>query len=570
MNLLEVENLSIEFAQQDSSLRVVNNLSFNVPKNTIVGIVGESGSGKTVTALSILKLLDSSARLISGQIIWQGEYNKVDLAALDEHLIRPYRGAKISMIFQEPLTALNPVLSCGFQASEGLMAHQYGTKAKIKLRVLECFKKVGLDDPNRIYESFPFELSGGQLQRVLIAMAISCEPQLIIADEPTTALDVSLQKHVIDLLLKLKEELKLSILFISHDLGLIKDFCDQVLIMNQGQIVERGATKDIFNTPKHPYTKALIHCRPPINYKVNRLLTLADYDASSTESDIHPSIWKLSSEEVDIKLKGLEVQPAFITVSNLNVHYNKSHNFTSQAKKVHKAVNQVNFNIREGEILGLVGESGSGKSTIGKAILNLVKTHSGSIKYKTIELINLSNKQWRPLRRDLQIIFQDPYSSLNPNQVVGNALIEPMNVHGLHDNQKQRNDYAIHLLEIVGLNASHFNRYPHQFSGGQRQRICIARALSLQPKFIVCDEPVSALDVSIQAQILNLLKDLRDKFSLSYLFISHDLSVVNFMADRIAVMKNGEIVEQGTCDQIIHHPKSDYTKSLLASAPSAF
>jgi peptide/nickel transport system ATP-binding protein len=568
MNLLEVKNLSIHFPINGTSSAAVKDISFNIPQNSIVGIVGESGSGKTVTALSILKLLDSNARCTTGQINWNENSQTVDLLKLNEDQIRRYRGAKIAMIFQEPMSALNPILTCGFQASEGLIAHGFTSKLNIKNRILECFLKVGLNEPERIYRSYPFELSGGQLQRVLIAMAISCNPQLIIADEATTALDVTLQKHVLDLLKNLKVEFNLTVLFISHDLGLVKDFCDEVIVMNRGQIVESGITQNIFNQPKHSYTRGLINCRPPLHFKVRRLYTLSDFSEEKIKLPTPDAYLKLSPVEVNDRLNSIETSEELLTVRNLEVHYKKSNSFFSSKKQLIKAVNQVNFKIRKGETLGLVGESGSGKSTIGKAILNLVKAQSGSIKYKNRELTELNKYEWKPLRKDLQIVFQDPYSALNPRQTIGDALTEPMHVHKLHGNGKQKKEYAVHLLETVGLSDSHLGRYPHQFSGGQRQRVCIARALSLQPKFIVCDEPVSALDVSIQAQILNLLMELKEKFSLSYLFITHDLSVVNFIADRVAVMKNGEIVEMGNCEEIIQNPKSDYTKSLIQSIPT--
>jgi peptide/nickel transport system ATP-binding protein len=567
MKLLEVQNLCVEYKQQKSVTRVVDGLNFVVEKNSILGIAGESGSGKTVSALSILKLLDRNAKYASGKILWHENDQQVDLLALAEDQIRIYRGAKISFIFQEPMSALNPLLKCGFQASEGLLAHHFGSGIQIRQRVLECFHRVGLEDTERIYNSYPFQLSGGQLQRVLIAMAISCNPQLIIADEPTTALDVTLQKHIIDLLKQLKEELKLSILFISHDLGLIKDFCDQTVIMHRGRIVEAGDTMEVFKTPKEMYTSGLISCRPPLNHKVKRLNTLSDFYTADSSFNQDTDSMRISQSDIDKKLKALEAQQDFLTIKNLNVHYQNTHGFFQRTRKVHKAVNNVNFSIKKGETLGLVGESGSGKSTTGKAILNLIKADSGSIKYNNTELTELHKEDWRPFRKDLQIIFQDPYSSLNPKQTIGNALIEPMVVHKIQQNYNQRKTLAIQLLETVGLSADHFDRYPHQFSGGQRQRICIARALSVQPKFIICDEPVSALDVSIQAQILNLLQDLKDQYALSYLFISHDLSVVNFIADRIAVMKNGEIIEIGNCEDIILRPKSEYTKSLLASVP---
>ncbi len=568
MNLLEVQNLSIDFVNHKKSTRVANNLNFNIPENTIVGVAGESGSGKTVTALSILRLLDVNAKVSSGKILWNEGKHWVNLLELPEDQMRSYRGAKISMIFQEPMSALNPILTCGFQASESLIAHRYGSKSEVKQKVIECFKKVGLEDAERIYRSYPFELSGGQLQRVLIASAISCNPQLIIADEPTTALDVTIQKQVIELLKALKDTLNLSILFISHDLGLIKEFCDEVIIMNRGEIVEYGKTEEIFNAPQHPYTQGLIHCRPPLNFKVKRLLTLSDFNELKKEQFAERTDLRMNPKEVDQSLRLLDSQSEILRVDNLNVQYSRSHGIFNRNKTNFKAVNHVNFKVRKGETLGLVGESGSGKSTIGKAILNLVKVNSGSIKYEDIELTALQDKEWRPLRKDLQIVFQDPYSALNPKQIAGEALVEPMRIHNILNNDKQRKEFAIQLLETVGLSVEHFGRYPHQFSGGQRQRICIARALSLKPKFIVCDEPVSALDVSIQAQILNLLQELKEKFSLSYLFISHDLSVINFISDRILVLKNGEIVEEGSCEEIIHRPKTDYTKSLLAAVPS--
>lgn len=568
MNLLEVQNLSIDFIDHKNSTRVANNLNFNIPENTIVGVAGESGSGKTVTALSILRLLDVNAKVSTGKILWNEGQHWINLLELPEDQMRSYRGAKISMIFQEPMSALNPILSCGFQASESLIAHRFGSKSEVKQHVIECFKKVGLEDAERIYRSYPFELSGGQLQRVLIASAISCNPQLIIADEPTTALDVTIQKQVIELLKTLKDTLNLSILFISHDLGLIKEFCNEVIIMNRGEIVEYGKTEEIFNAPQHPYTQGLIHCRPPLNFKVKRLLTLSDFNELKKEQFAERTDLRMNPQEVDQYLRLLDSQTEILRVDNLNVQYSRSHGIFNRNKTNYKAVNHVNFKVRKGETLGLVGESGSGKSTIGKAILNLVKVNSGSIKYEDVELTSLQDKEWRPLRKDLQIVFQDPYSALNPKQIAGESLVEPMRIHNILNNDKQRKEFAIQLLETVGLSAEHFGRYPHQFSGGQRQRICIARALSLKPKFIVCDEPVSALDVSIQAQILNLLQELKEKFSLSYLFISHDLSVINFISDRILVLKNGEIVEEGSCEEIIHRPKTDYTKSLLAAVPS--
>jgi peptide/nickel transport system ATP-binding protein len=563
MKILDIQNLDIAFKNEGSINKVVNQLNFGIEENSIVGLAGESGSGKSVTALSIIRLLDPNSTLTSGRIIWSANGLKTDLQKVSEKEIRSYRGAKISMIFQEPMSALNPVLTCGFQTSEALLAHQYGNNEKIKKRVLESYELAGLTDIERIYKSYPFELSGGQLQRVLIAMAISCNPQLIIADEPTTALDVNLQKHVIDLLKYLKQKLNLSILFISHDLSLIRDFCDSVVIMNQGNMVESGITQQIFNQPAHWYTKGLLSCRPPLKVKLNRLPTLADYVNSSENSTLsQSSTTKIPNVDNKNEIQG---QP-LISVTNLNVAYATRSGFFN-SKPDYKVVHNVNIKINKGEVLGLVGASGSGKSTIGRSLLNLIPRQSGKIYFEQTDLSNLKNSQWRKYRKKMQIIFQDPYSSLNPRQSVGKALMEPMEVHELYENKNSRKEHAIFLLETVGLLADHFYRYPHQFSGGQRQRICIARALTMDPEFIVCDEPVSALDVSIQAQILNLLKDLKERLKLSYLFISHDLSVVHFISDRIAVIKAGEIIEEGNSEDIINNPKTEYTKSLIAAVP---
>jgi peptide/nickel transport system ATP-binding protein len=398
-------------------------------------------------------------------------------------------------------------------------------------------------------------------------MAISCNPQLIIADEPTTALDVSKQKHIIELLKKLKTDLQLSILFISHDLGIIKYLCDNVVIMNRGCIVESGLVSDIFERPSEPYTKALLSCRPPLKYKVDRLKTINDYiDSTEAEKPI-------KTETIHRPINEPQFNPNYsgdilLSIKDLEVTYKIQNDFFGKPKFVHKAVNRINLNIKQGETMGLVGESGSGKTSIGKAILNLIRIDSGSIIYNHKELTTLSKRDWQKLRKEIQVVFQDPYSSLNPKQIIGEAILEPMEVHNLHETKSKRLEYCHYLLNTVGLDSNYFTRFPHQLSGGQRQRICIARALSLNPKFIICDEPVSALDVSIQAQILNLLKDLKHKFFLSYLFISHDLSVVHFISDRIAVMKNGVIIEQGSCHDIINNPKTEYTKNLIDSIPS--
>lgn len=567
MNLLEVKDVTLGFNNASGYSKILDSIGFEIPENTILGIVGESGSGKTLTALSILKLLDRTAIFSSGEILYQENGQITDLAKLNEREIQAFRGRKIGMVFQEPMSSLNPLLTCGFQVSEGLRAHKMGNSTEIRERVMHCFDLVGLKDLERIYKSYPFQLSGGQLQRVLIALAISCSPNLIIADEPTTALDVSLQKHIIELLKKLNSELRISILFISHDLNVIKKLCKEVLVMYKGQIIERGSVDSVFSNPQQDYTKALIKARPPLNKKLNRLLTkesIGDYALTNVPNSIFSAI---SQEQIDRDLTNLYSQNKLVQLEHVHVKYPIRAGFLGYNKQEFHAVKDVNFTILEGEVLGLVGESGSGKSSVGKAILNLAPVSEGIIKYRSRQINNLNKQQWKLLRKDMQLIFQDPYSALDPKQSIGEAILEPILVHNLFPNRRIAIERVHELLTKVGLKEDQFNRYPHQFSGGQRQRICIARALALEPKFLVCDEPVSALDVSVQAQILNLLKDLRDEFKISMLFITHDMSVVRFIADRIAVMNSGMIVEYGTCEQVINNPRHEYTQELIEAIP---
>jgi len=567
VNLLEVKNLSLGFNNLGGFSKVLDSIDFEIPENSILGIVGESGSGKTLTALSILKLLDSKAEQCSGEILFQEDGQITDLARLSEKQIRTFRGRKIGMVFQEPMSSLNPLLSCGFQVSEGLLAHKMGNSKEIKDRVMHCFDLVGLKDLDRIYKSYPFQLSGGQLQRVLIALAISCSPKLIIADEPTTALDVSLQQHIIDLLKKLNYDLNISILFISHDLNVIKKLCNDVLVMYKGQIVERGPVNSVFNSPIQDYTKALLSARPPLNKKLNRLLTKEYIEKNLIYNKDEAAFSVLTNEQIKVDLEKLLKQDPLIQLEHVHIKYPLKSGLFGLKKQFVHAVKDVNLTILEGEVLGLVGESGSGKSSVGKAILNLAPVSEGIITYRKRKLNKLDSNQWKLLRKDMQLIFQDPYSALDPKQSIGEAILEPILVHQLFSNKKTARERVYELLLKVGLKEDQYNRYPHQFSGGQRQRICIARALALEPKFLVCDEPVSALDVSVQAQILNLLKDLRDEFKLSMLFITHDMSVVRFLADRIAVMHEGSMVEYGNCEQIINDPQHEYTKQLIEAIP---
>lgn len=579
--LLQIKNLQTYFHSKEGIVKAVDGIDFYLNKGETIGIVGESGSGKSVSALSIMRLVGAPGKIENGCIeYWENDEESVDLLKISSEEIRKIRGKEIAMIFQEPMTSLNPVFKCGKQITEALQLHLNLNSKEAKSKTLDLFQKVKLPDPERIFNAYPHQLSGGQKQRVMIAMALSCNPSILIADEPTTALDVTVQKAILELLNELKTEFQTSILFISHDLGVIAEIADRVLVMLKGKIIEQGTLEEIFKNPKHPYTKSLLACRPPLKFKTKRLPVASDFleisnsDAGTLEikekekslDDVYTNLI-ISKESQIARNEELQAKEAFIEVCNLQTWFPGKSNFFGKSIDYIKAVNDVSFKVYPGETLGLVGESGCGKTTLGRSILKLQAAKSGQVFYKNEELTNLSANQMRPFRKDLQIIFQDPYSSLNPRTMVGSAILEPMLYHGLVKNKQEGREKVLELLATVGLEADHFYRYPHEFSGGQRQRICIARALAVEPKFIICDECVSSLDVSIQAQILNLLLDLREQFQLTYIFISHDLSVVKFMSDRMLVMNNGKIEEIGTSEKIYEAPESDYTKSLIAAVP---
>ncbi|MEP1489861.1 MAG: ABC transporter ATP-binding protein [Algibacter sp.] len=551
--ILNIENLSISFGDNT----VIHNMSYHLNKNEILGIVGESGSGKSVSSLAILGLLPKKiSKINSGNI----SYNHDDLTQLSPKLFQKIRGNKIAMIFQEPMSSLNPSMTCGKQVEEILKQHTNFSKSEIKETVLSLFNQVKLPDPNRVYKAYPHEISGGQKQRVMIAMAIACKPDILIADEPTTALDVTVQKDIVSLLKELQSDTKMSIIFITHDLALISEIANRVLVMYKGHIVEEGDVSKIFKSPQHNYTKALINSRPSLSTRLKVLPTIQDYLEQTISEDI------ITSEQRKIKHEKLYSKPPFLEVINVEKEYiSKSGWFTKPES--FKAVNDVSFKLYEGETLGLVGESGCGKSTLGNAILQLDKATSGQILYNGQDITKLSKYDIRKLRKDIQIIFQDPYSSLNPRTPVGQAIMEPMIVHHLYNTDAERKEKVIDILNRVGLSEDYFNRYPHEFSGGQRQRIGIARTIALQPKLIVCDESVSALDISVQAQVLNLLNELKETFEFTYIFISHDLAVVKYMSDQLLVMSKGKIEELDDADVIYNHPKKEYTKKLIEAIP---
>jgi peptide/nickel transport system ATP-binding protein len=544
-----------------------------VEKGKILGIVGESGSGKSVTSLSIMRLIASpQGNISSGQVILSlPDGSTTDLLSLPEKEMRRFRGKEVSMIFQEPMTSLNPVYKCGRQVAEAIMLHQHVSKQKAKEITLQWFAEVLLPDPAKAYNSYPHELSGGQKQRVMIAMAMSCRPSVLIADEPTTALDVTVQKSILELMKRLQQRFGMSIIFITHDLGVIAEIADTVLVMYHGKIVEQGVAGEVFRNPKHPYTKGLLACRPPLDRRLKTLLTVGDFLKSSNAEDsgntVLPKEELITAEERAVNHKKLYSEKPLLQVKNLRKHFKIRGGLFAKNDQYFKAVDDVSFDVYPGETLGLVGESGCGKTTLGRAILRLSEPDGGSIIFRGTEITTLGNKELRALRKDIQLIFQDPYSSLNPRISIGSAIYEPMEVHRLYGSAKARRNKTIELLERVGLNETHYNRYPHEFSGGQRQRVCIARALAVDPKFIICDESVSALDVSVQAQVLNLLNELKKNFGFTYIFISHDLSVVRFMADRMMVMKDGKIVEMADADAICSNPQTDYTRKLISAIP---
>ena len=576
--LLEFKNLVTEFHTEGTTVKAVNNISFTLNKGETVGIVGESGSGKSVTSLSAMRLIPSPPGIISGgSIIFHTKNGeKVDLLKISEEKMREHRGNDLAMIFQEPMTSLNPVFTCGDQVLEAIMLHQKLKKDAAKKLTIELFKKVQLPDPERIYNTYPHQISGGQKQRVMIAMAMSCEPSVLIADEPTTALDVTVQKTILLLMQELQREQDMGILFITHDLGVIAELADKVVVMYKGNIVEQGNVWEIFTNPKHPYTKGLLACRPPLEKRYTFLPTVGDFmktDSSGVIVDNNISVEEftkdlvVSDSEREKKQKELFLKKPVLQLKNLKTYFPIRNGFFGGISSHVKAVNNVSFDVYPGETLGLVGESGCGKTTIGRTILRLEEPTEGEMIYKNKDIAKMDADELRAFRKEVQIIFQDPYSSLNPRMTIGNAIMEPMQVHKILNSDEERKERVKELLTKVSLDPAHFYRYPHEFSGGQRQRIGIARALAVNPKFIICDESVSALDVSVQAQVLNLLNDLKKEFELTYIFISHDLSVVKYMSDRMVVMQEGEIEEMGDADQIYNSPKTEYTKRLIDAIP---
>jgi peptide/nickel transport system ATP-binding protein len=575
--LLEIKNLVTEFRTEDETVKAVNNISFTLSRGETVGIVGESGSGKSVTSLSVMRLIPNPpGRITGGEIIYHSKSGPIDIVKLSEKEMRTLRGNEIAMIFQEPMTSLNPVYTCGDQVMEAILLHQKCTKKEAKARTIDLFRIVQLPRPENIFDSYPHQISGGQKQRVMIAMAMSCNPNILIADEPTTALDVTVQATILDLMLKLQREHDMGIMFITHDLGVIAELADKVIVMYKGKIVEQGTVLEIFSNPQHPYTKGLLACRPPLNKRLQWLPTVSDFMNTSDTGEMVESNQSVAevtnrlvvtSEQRAAAHKILYEKKPILEIKNLKTYFPINKGIFGKAKDFVRAVDDVSFDVYPGETLGLVGESGCGKTTLGRTVLRLIEPTGGEVIFNGQNITKLSNSEMRELRKDIQIIFQDPYSSLNPRITIGQAIMEPMQVHGILANDKARKERVIELLQRVNMNESHFYRYPHEFSGGQRQRICIARALALKPKFIICDESVSALDVSVQAQVLNLLNELKREFDFTYIFISHDLSVVKFMSDRMVVMNKGKVEEMGDADAIYNNPQTEYTKNLIGAIP---
>ncbi|WP_017318269.1 ABC transporter ATP-binding protein [Mastigocladopsis repens] len=610
--ILDVRNLQVEFSGETTIVKAVDGISFELHRGETLGIVGESGSGKSVTSLAVMGLLQNPGRISGGEIWFRAQDNSapINLVELPNEQIEVHRGGDIAMIFQEPMSSLNPVYTIGFQITEAILRHQNVSPLEARRVAIARLQEVkllpsdealtqqyienwqpssfGSSTPDEqkiaqlvkqhkkaILERYPHQLSGGQLQRVMIAMAISCNPLLLIADEPTTALDVTVQATILELLRELQQRRNMAMIFITHDLGLISEIADQVAVMYRGKIVEYNSAAQIFTNPQHPYTKGLVACRPTLNRRPHKLLTVSDYmNVEETPAgDLviqekqpeHPL--EVTTEEIAQRLATLEQQQPLLQVCDLKVGFPVRGIFGG-TKRYFMAVNGVSFDVKKGETLGLVGESGCGKTTLGRTLLRLIEPMSGQILFEGQDITTLKGKPLQQLRREMQIVFQNPFSSLDPRLKVGEAIMEPLVIHSIGKTKQQRRERVAYLLERVGLSADGINRYPHQFSGGQRQRICIARSLALNPKFIICDESVSALDVSVQAQVLNLLKELQDEFGLTYIFISHDLSVVKFMSDRILVMNRGQIVEQGTAESIYREPKEEYTQKLIASIPT--
>lgn len=583
--LLDVRNLKINIRKEQGESTAVDSVSFRLNRGETLGIVGESGSGKTLTSLSLLNLIPRAGYIAGGEILFESsKFGKIDLTKVPGNIMRTLRGDEISMIFQEPMSALNPAYTCGSQIIEGLLHHHPMKRKEAKAQAIELLSHVKIQNPETIFRSYPHQLSGGQIQRVLIAMALSSKPKLLIADEPTTALDVTVQAGVLSLLREMRDELDTAMVFITHDLGVVAEVADRVMVMFQGRVVEEGTVWDIFSNPQHPYTKGLLACRPRLNIKMKVLPVISDFmhtdeKGNISEYDDHTKFKSVgqalmlnyqSEEELREKYQQLIEKDPIMEVQNLSTHYKQRQGFWGRKHTVKKAVDDVSFKVYPGETLGIVGESGCGKSTLVRSILRLTEPQAGKVLFRGEDILQLPPRKLRYLRKDIQIVFQDPFGSLNPRIPIGEAIMEPMRTHSILPNDRARREYVIELLETVNLSGEQFDRYPHEFSGGQRQRICIARALAVQPRFLICDESVSALDVSVQAQVLNLLNRLKQQFSkqqLTYIFISHDLSVVKFIADRILVMKNGKVEECGFSEDIYAKPERPYTRQLIDSIP---
>ena len=594
--VIDVRNMQTWFHIDRGIVKAVDDVSFQIEPGHTLGVVGESGSGKSVTSLTIMRLLAATAQVHSGSISFLGQ----DLIGLPEREMRKIRGAEISMIFQEPMSSLNPVHKVGHQVMEAIVQHQQVNKAEARERTIQLFEEVGIPDPELRLDYYPHQMSGGQKQRVMIAMALSCNPSLLIADEPTTALDVTIQKQILDLIRELQDQRQMAVLFITHDLGVIAEIADHVIVMYRGKVMEQGNVLDLYENPRHPYTRGLLACRPRLDSPYKRLPTVSDYMDTVEHADGEIEITektmtddradyfrnhgrgRLLHPEHQLKELGFEDDPGslgreaisvdtglapLVSVRNLEVHFPVRTGVMMRTAGYVKAVDGITFDVYRGQTLGLVGESGCGKTTTGRALLKLVRATSGTMHFGGMDIGALSRTELRRLRNRMQIIFQDPYGSMNPRMTVQAALSEPMSLHGIGTSRRDRVDRAASLLEEVGLLTEHLGRYPHEFSGGQRQRICIARALAVEPEFIVCDESVSALDVSVQAQVLNLLNHLQERRGLTYIFISHDLSVVKFMADMMAVMKDGRFIEFGPSEAIYRNPSEDYTRELIAATP---
>ncbi len=569
--LLEIKQLSVDFVADGKSSKALENINLTVNRGEILAIVGESGSGKSVTALSILQLLPSPPAVYrSGEIILNSEAVSINILTSNSQVLQSVRGSKVAMIFQEPMTSLNPVLTCGFQVMEAILQHELIDKELAKKKTIALFEQVQLPSPADMFDRYPHQISGGQKQRVMIAMAMSCSPDLLICDEPTTALDVTVQKNILQLIRNLQIQNNMGVIFITHDLSVVAEIADRVVVLYKGKIIEEKTTQAIFDNPSHPYTKALLACRPLLHEKGTKLPVVSDFMKVDEEGNLEEIIATSSIvNSRSLQESNTIKTDLLVRVENLKIWYPSKKTFLGKVISFNKAVDDISFEIYRGETLGLVGESGCGKTTLGRALLQLIPASSGSIYYKDENLANAGSNRMKNLRKEMQLIFQDPYSSLNPRMTIGDAIAEPILVHQLAPNAKARKEKVVELLEQVNLSADHYHRYPHEFSGGQRQRIVIARALAVKPSFIICDESVSALDVSVQAQVLNLLNDLKQTYQFTAVFISHDLSVVRYISDRIMVMNQGKMAEIGLANDVYLNPQSDYTRKLIDSIPKA-